>query len=203
MNIFFDLDGTLIDSRPRLYHLFQSLVPNSTLSFDQYWELKRNKINHKQILFSKFNYAEEQYSEFEKKWMLEIELKKWLDLDAPFKGVEDKLLELSSKHTLFVITARQSERSTLEQIKLLGWQGIFNKVLVTSQKQEKYDLIKKNVLTTSEDWFVGDTGKDIQTGKLLGLKTAAVLTGFLSKQNLLQYHPDIIEDNITCINFEL
>ncbi|MFN9319674.1 MAG: HAD hydrolase-like protein, partial [Chitinophagales bacterium] len=26
MNIFFDLDGTLIDSRPRLYHLFQYLV---------------------------------------------------------------------------------------------------------------------------------------------------------------------------------
>lgn len=196
MNIFFDLDGTLIDSRPRLYQLFQFLVPDSTLTFDEYWGLKRSKINHKEILSSKFSYSEEQYKHFEKNWMSEIELKRWLDLDIPFEGVTDLLEDLFRKYTLFVVTARQSENTALEQIKKLKWNHIFTKILVTAQKQEKYDLIKNTVQTTSEDWFVGDTGKDIQTGKLLGIKTAAVLSGFLNKESLLLYNPDTIINTV-------
>jgi phosphoglycolate phosphatase len=196
MNIFFDLDGTLIDSRQRLYQLFQSLVPTSELSFDEYWALKRNKISHKEILLSKFNYSNEQYSDFEKKWMSEIELEKWLQLDTPFEGIVDVLLLLSKNHDLFVVTARQSESIALEQIKSFGWENIFTKILVTQQQQEKHDLIKNAVRVTPEDWFIGDTGKDIQTGKLLGIKTAAVLSGFLSKESLLPYQPDIIINTV-------
>ncbi|PWN65353.1 HAD family hydrolase [Chryseobacterium viscerum] len=196
MNIFFDLDGTLIDSRERLYQLFQSLVPTSELSFDEYWALKRNKISHKEILLSKFNYSNEQYSDFEKKWMSEIELEKWLQLDTPFEGIVDVLISLSKNHDLFVVTARQSESIALEQIKSFGWENIFTKILVTQQQQEKHDLIKNAVRVTPEDWFIGDTGKDIQTGKLLGIKTAAVLSGFLSKESLLPYQPDIIIDTV-------
>ncbi|RQO39113.1 HAD family hydrolase [Chryseobacterium sp. KBW03] len=196
MNIFFDLDGTLIDSRQRLYQLFQSLVPTSELSFDEYWALKRNKTSHKEIILSKFNYSNEQYSDFEKKWMSEIELEKWLQLDTPFEGIVDVLILLSKNHDLFVVTARQSESIALEQIKSFGWENIFTKILVTQQQQEKHDLIKNAVRVTPEDWFIGDTGKDIQTGKLLGIKTAAVLSGFLSKESLLPYQPDIIINTV-------
>jgi len=196
MNIFFDLDGTLIDSRQRLYQLFQSLVPTSELSFDEYWALKRNKISHKEILLSKFNYSNDQYSDFEKKWMSEIELEKWLQLDTPFEGIIDLLIPLSKNHDLFLVTARQSESIALEQIKSFGWENIFTKILVTQQRQEKHDLIKNAVRITLEDWFIGDTGKDIQTGKLLGIKTAAVLSGFLSKESLIPYQPDIIINTV-------
>ena len=34
MNVVFDLDGTLIDSRPRMHALFADLVPESDLAFD-------------------------------------------------------------------------------------------------------------------------------------------------------------------------
>lgn len=196
MNIFFDLDGTLIDSQQRLYQLFQSLVPTSELSFEEYWDLKRNKKSHKEILFSKFNYSDEQYGDFEKKWMSEIELEKWLELDIPFEGISDWLLELSKKHSLFVVTARQSENIAVEQIKSYGWENIFLKVLVTQQKQEKHDLVKNAVQVTPEDWFIGDTGKDVETGKRLGIKTAAVLSGFLSKESLIPYQPDIIANTV-------
>ena len=36
MNIFFDLDGTLLDSKERLYYLFQHLVPECKFSFEEY-----------------------------------------------------------------------------------------------------------------------------------------------------------------------
>ncbi|WP_288374856.1 HAD hydrolase-like protein [uncultured Chryseobacterium sp.] len=196
MNIFFDLDGTLIDSRQRLYQLFQSLVSTSDLSFDKYWELKRSKISHKEILSSKFNYSEEQYMDFEKRWMSEIESEKWLKLDIPFEGISDLLIHLSKNHVLFIVTARQSESIALKQVKSFGWENIFSKVLVTQQQQEKHDLIKNIAQINREDWIIGDTGKDIQTGKLLGIKTAAVLSGFLSKESLLSYQPDIIINTV-------
>jgi phosphoglycolate phosphatase len=197
MNIFFDLDGTLIDSRERLYQVFQFLVPNSNMSFNEYWDLKRNKINHKEILTNKFNYSDEQFKVFELDWMNNIEKEEWLDLDVPFEGVSDLLNALYKKYTLFVVTARQSETLAIQQIKKFGWEHYFKQILVTCQKQEKLDLIKKSTNVNDNDWFIGDTGKDIQTGKLLGINTAGVLTGFLNFQCLNSYNPNIIIEKVT------
>ncbi|MFN5879013.1 MAG: HAD hydrolase-like protein, partial [Flavobacteriales bacterium] len=109
MNIFFDLDGTIIESRKRLYMLFQFLVASSDLTFDEYWELKRNGISHKSILTTQFNYTSEDYSAFESLWMNEIEKEEWLNLDEPIMGVTDLLLSLTAEHRLHLVTARQSK----------------------------------------------------------------------------------------------
>jgi phosphoglycolate phosphatase len=74
MNIFFDLDGTIFDSKERLYRLFQELVPQSNLTFEEYWSLKRNKIGHKTIIANYFKDID--FIQFEKKWMELIETKK-------------------------------------------------------------------------------------------------------------------------------
>ena len=67
MNIFFDLDGTLVDASERLYCLFCDLIPECTFTKEEYWDLKRNKINHQKILekyFPQYN-----FSEFNFKWL--------------------------------------------------------------------------------------------------------------------------------------
>lgn len=201
MNVFFDLDGTLLDSRERLYQLFQHLVPDSKLSFYEYWELKRNKIGHKEILKTHFSYSDEAFSSFEKIWMENIELPEWLALDKPFDGITNYLRELKIKHSLYIVTARQFEDVAIQQINQNGWKGIFEKILVTCKKMEKYDLIKSAVEVSNEDWFVGDTGKDIQIGKQLGINTAAVLSGFLNRDRLVEYNPDLIVYNANELKF--
>lgn len=199
MNIFLDLDGTLIDSRPRLYQLFQYLVKESTFSFEHYWDLKRNKINHHNILIKRFNYSEAQFRQFEAAWMAEIELKKWLDLDTSFEGVDSLLAELSERHLLYIVTARQSSIHTMQQLERLEWYKYISSTLITEQKNSKSCLIRNSIKVSKNDWFIGDTGSDIETGKELGIKTAAVLSGFMNKECLQQYKPDIIIDNITKI----
>lgn len=202
MKIFFDLDGTLIDSRGRLYRLFQHLVPASTLSFDEYWNYKRNKIDHREMLKKFFSFSQDEIFLFQENWLDQIELPQWLALDKPFRGVTEYLLELKKQHELYIVTARQFENILLSQLTDFGWNGIFVKVFVTAQKTEKADMIKKAVATNETDWFVGDTGKDIQTGKSLGLRTAAVLSGFLSKEKLQEYEPEIIVDNVINLDFK-
>ena len=70
---------------------------------------------------------------------------------------------------------------------------------MTEQKKEKYELIRQSseIRISNEDLFIGDTGKDIQNGKKLGIKTVAVCNGFLNETALLEYHPTMIIGNIT------
>lgn len=69
MNIVFDLDGTLLDSRRRLYVLFQRLVPGSLLSFDEYWSLKRNGTGHETILLERFGIESVELDGFLSRWL--------------------------------------------------------------------------------------------------------------------------------------
>ena len=197
MKIIFDLDGTLIDSRERLYYLFQHLVPASDLTFEAYWNFKRNKIDHRKILETRYLFLEHDIVSFQKNWMDKIELPEWLAFDKPFKGTTAYLMELKKQHELYLATARQFEASVLIQLANFGWTNIFTKVLVTAQKMEKIDLINNAIATNSADWFVGDTGKDIETGKSLCMQTAAVLSGFLNREKLMEYKPDLIINSVT------
>jgi phosphoglycolate phosphatase len=177
------------------------LVPASTLSFDEYWNYKRNKISHREILLQQFKYTNEQAAAFDKAWMKKIELADWLNLDKPFEGVSDFLYMLQKKHQLFLVTARQSEVMAIKQIQQFGWGQVFEKIFVTGQTKEKYELINSEESVTNNDWFVGDTGKDIQTGKQLGAKTVGVLTGFLNREKLLEYEPDVVVEKVIDIVF--
>lgn len=196
MNIFFDLDGTLLNSQRRLYELFQYSVPASHLSFDDYWKLKRNKVNHEEILTTQFGYSSMDLKKFEHLWMKEIELEKWLNLDLPFEGVTGFLETLREKNTLYIVTARQSKEMVNKQLHNFGWDSIFESVFVTEQQKEKHTLIQENVTVSPSDWFIGDTGYDIETGKKLKLKTVAVTNGFLNRDCLSKYQPDILIDSV-------
>ena len=90
----------------------------------------------------------------------------------------------------------QDYNPLIEQIKSYGWNSFFQKILVTEQLQTKEELIKNNCQVSSEDYFIGDTGEDILTGKSLGIKTIAVASGFLNNEILKEYEPDIILNGI-------
>lgn len=190
--IFFDLDGTLFDSRGRLYKLFSHLVPENTLDFNTYWKIKREQKDHACILKEYYHYTQNAIADFEQKWLSEIEQPQWLQYDEPFDWVNDLLNYLYPKYQLYIVTARQSEKAVVEQLSQYEWWNLLAKVLVTKQQIEKHCLIDVFSINRDNSWMVGDTGKDIQTGQLLGIKTAGVLTGFRNRESLEKYNPDII-----------
>jgi len=197
MNIVLDLDGTLIDSKLRLYRLFQYLAPDSSLSYEQYWALKQNRVSNETILSSRLGYSKDEIAGFIAQWMALIESPPYLSLDSSFVGIETALGGLQQVADLYVCTARQLRQPVLDQLASLNLLQFFKQLLVTEQKYTKESLIAANVVNlSSEDWMVGDTGKDIQVGKLLNIKTCAVLSGFLSKESLRRYCPDLIIDSV-------
>lgn len=197
MNIFFDLDGTLLDSRYRLYRLFQDLVPQSTMEFEEYWLLKKDGVSNLNILKEFFKYSETELKSFLQAWMSLIETSQYLELDQPIEGVEDVLANLATDYELYVCTSRQFKSATLEQLMHHGLSPFFKDVMVTEQKLKKEALIKaacKNL--GANDWLIGDTGRDIQVGHALKINTCAVETGFLSRKKLKEYHPDFIVNSV-------
>lgn len=202
MNIVFDLDGTLIDSKLRLYQLFQHLAPDSPLSYEQYWAFKQNKITNETILSSELGHGQDQIARFVAQWMMLIETPSYLALDSNFAGIHTALAGLQQQADLYVCTARQLRQPVLDQLTSLDLLRFFKQVLVTEQKHSKESLIAANVVGCSkQDWLVGDTGKDIQAGKFLNIKTCAVRSGFLSEESLQSYEPDLILESV--VNFQL
>lgn len=192
VNLIFDLDGTLIDSRLRLYKLFQHLVPTSKLTYQKYWAFKYEKISNESILAKEFNYDAVAINRFVSDWMDSIETPEFLVLDQNLPGMHTNLASLRERANLYVCTARQTRIPVIDQLERLNLLPYFDKILVTEQRQGKEALVKTVPGLASEDWMIGDTGKDIQVGQVLGIKTCAVLSGFLNKKTLLTYDPDLI-----------
>jgi phosphoglycolate phosphatase len=195
-NLFFDLDGTLIDAGQRLFQLFNNLVPESSFTFEEYWNLKRNQIGHSAILQNHFQYSDQQIDVFEKDWMEKIEAEEWLALDKPFEGVTGFLKKLGAENNLFIVTARQSVDAVTKQVGSFGWNGLFKNIFITQHLREKAAMISDAVEYSKQDWVIGDTGMDILTGKKLDMKTAAVLTGFRNREALEKYQPDFILNSV-------
>lgn len=197
MNLIFDLDGTLIDSRLRLYELFQNLVPTSKLTYQEYWAFKQEKISNEAILINEFGFDSAAIECFLVDWMSSIEAPELLALDQNFPGIQAHLSLLRKRANLYVCTARQSRFLAIDQLERLGLLHYFKEVMVTGQSKGKEELVRAVPCLASHDWMIGDTGKDIQVGKMLGIKTCAVLSGFLNEKSLRGYKPDLILPDAT------
>ncbi len=200
MNIVFDLDGTLIDARARLYQLFQHLAPESPLSFSEYWAFKRRGLSNADVLADELTWDEPAVVAFTRGWMGLIEAPQFLALDETFPGIAEALARLSERADLHLCTARQLPAAARAQLQRLDLNRWFKNVLVTEQHADKQNVLARQLPQLQPgDWMVGDTGRDIQAGRALGLRTCAVLSGVLDRDTLLMYRPDLVLD--TAVQF--
>lgn len=200
MNIIFDLDGTIIDSSERLYRLFQDLILDSNLSKEDYWRLKRNKVNHQMILRRYF--PDYDFGVFNEQWMRLIESEEYLTMDRNYPNTVDVLDALFGSYNLVLLTARQSKEELYKELDRLKIRQFFTVILVTEAKKSKEELLNEAINTgritkTNDDLFVSDMGKDIEIGKQTKFKTMGITHGFMNREKLSEYQPDYLIDELT------
>lgn len=195
----FDLDGTLIDSSERMYKLFCFLVPECRLSKEAYWDYKRDKVNHKELLFKL--YPQIDFEDFNAKWMSLIEIKEYIDLDKNYPDTISTLKELKKENNIYLLTARQSKKMLMYELDKLKLNVYFDAVFTTEGYRSKEELLKECIkeipgFSFGHNIFVSDMGKDIALGNRMYYNTIGISHGFMSEKRLKEYKPCRIIDEL-------
>ena len=114
--IFFDLDGTLINSEHRIYNLFVELCPECKMSYEAYWKIKRQRITQKDFLKKYFDYTDDMCAQFHQKWLQKIEEPERLREDFLVEGIECVLKDFSKKEILGTSPRMTGFRSESDEI---------------------------------------------------------------------------------------
>jgi len=202
--IFFDLDGTIIDTSSRHYLVYKDIMVScgitNILSKNEFWNEKRK--GKKTVELLPKNLAEEFIKKFMDEWLKRIEDKRYLKYDKLLPESLDVLSILKDNCDLILITLRNNRENLLWELNNFGLNKYFKGVLVDSplKIKNKVSLIKDYVERNSENdnfIIVGDTEADIFAGKELGILTIAVTYGIRSKEFLMKLKPDFCFDNIS------
>ena len=201
--IFFDLDGPIIDVAPKFYRLYTDLFKargHAVLSKDEYWSLKRNKIPEAQIALRTApadfvqNYVPER--------IRVIENIDYLQHDTLIDGALPLLTNLSSRFKLILVTLRNRRENLMWELRHFDLEKYFTVILTKEDNHgdhnTKIELISQfRKAGEGKSMIVGDTESDVKAGQALGLKTVAVTCGIRTKEYLLTLSPDYIIDSMT------
>lgn len=199
--LFWDLDGTIINSFERQYKLFCELCPSNKLSFDEYWKIKKEGVKQQYLLHNYFNYTASEIYQFKQAWITEIENYQRLFDDKLVDGVYEVLKSLNQHYFMYVLTNRLYYKRAEEQISRFKIDKFFKEILVTQQKVSKINLMLRttSVHEKSNCFFVSDTIDDIIAANLIGVNSVAVTWGVQEKQLLLKSNPSYVCENISSL----
>jgi phosphoglycolate phosphatase len=199
MTLFFDLDGPLLDVSPRYVALHRALLEEAgvePMPAERYWQCKRAALPEEDILRELG--VLERVPHYLKRRLELIETVEWLVHDRPWPWTRPTLARLARQHTLVLVTARANRPLLVEQLERLELASFFDEVLSEPGgrrvDEQKAVLIRSYLARHGQalaaHWMIGDTEADVGAGKLLGLRTAAVLSGIRSTEILARSQPD-------------
>jgi len=200
--IFFDLDGTLIDTSERHYRIYKDILyfydAPDVLTKEEFWKLKRNGRKTTELLPET---SKEFIQQFSDEWLRRIESRRYLRLDKPLPECPDTLLILKDVADLILVTLRNNEENLLWELDNFGLTKYFRKILVGSPLKinAKIPMITNYFKEHSKKGkfiIVGDTEVDIYAGKEFRILTVAVTYGIRSKEFLEKLDADFYLDNI-------
>lgn len=182
--LFIDLDGTILETKERHYKCYRDIIKSNgkPLNKDIYWQLKRKRVGLDIILkMSKYKYDEKS---FLKEWSTKIENINWLKYDR-LKPDIGKTLRYFTENDFKVIlvTMRQNKANLIEELTRFNIIECFDKIVCCELREgSKYDMVKN--IKYDDAFFIGDTEEDINTAKLLNIKSIAILNGLREKKFL-------------------
>lgn len=199
-----DLDGPILDVSERYYRVYSDalkLIGIGPLSKEVYWNLKRSRVSEREILAQSGTSDNDLVKEYLNARAKRIESAEYLLFDQVWPGTPDMLRVLRSQGALVVlVTMRNSKELLDQQLDRLKVLEAFGCVLAAGNSSAANDLGEQKAQLVrdcygNEDlvgWFVGDTETDIQSGRLLGLHTAAITFGIRSVDHLSAVSPDVL-----------
>ena len=189
-HIFFDLDGTLVDSSEGIHNGFVQTFERLGLPVPSDQKIRTFMGPPLEVTF-KEEISEEGADQAETKGQMEAHL---------YDGIKEVLEYLSqdSNKKMFITTSK-NEPIALKMCQHLGiteyFDGIYGSTPTAFHKADVLQrAITENQAPKDQSVIVGDTKFDLIGGKTVGIKTIAVTWGFGKNETLLAENPDFIAD---------
>lgn len=192
--IIFDLDGTLIDSKPEIIATYQKVfkhLPPDT---------KKNvtELDFGQTLMTLLSGLYTDGAKKRNARRLFLDLYDTSDFeDTPlYDGVLDILNYLKDKNYSLFIATNKRLAPTRSILKLKGIHTYFKEVVANEMKpgvvQTKPEMLRylKEKYKMETAYMIGDTHVDLSAAKSVDFKTIAVLYGYESPDSLLKMNPN-------------
>lgn len=200
MNLFFDLDGPILDVKFRHHRVYAEGIRAARgipLAVDDFWELKRARASDAELLH-RSGLGPETLDQFRAHRLRRIEEDDVLCDDLMQPGMTELLPDLAARHPLYLVTVRRCRDALERQLARLNLARHFVAVLSGQETaapawQLKRDLIVSRLRPAAGiDWIVGDTETEILAGRALGLRTVAVSNGIRTESFLATHKPDYL-----------
>lgn len=200
--ILIDLDGTIVDSREAYREAAKRAFKTINLEFNEEAVLGIPKSLEQGLPLDRYIPRDKI------KHFLEIYLDTYYKLTGsltkPFPNVYKTLEQLSKKAKLALLTMRfvpaESVRAELEKFGIAKYFCCILTALNTNLPKPFPDGILKCVellgVNIRDCIVVGDSIADVRAGKNSGAKTAAVLSGLFTREELEKENPDLILNSI-------
>ena len=201
----FDLDGTIVDSLGAIADCAnaclkeQGFFPHSLEAYKefigdgQYELIKRSLRASGDVNLEKYEVTMARYIElFEHRCHIGCEA---------YDGIKEMLLALKEKGIKLAVLSNKAHKNTVKVVEHVFGTELFDEVqgqLDHVNRKPSPDgvfmIMEKLGVTSEECVYVGDTCVDMQTGKAAGIFTVGVTWGFRDREELENYHADVIVD---------
>ena len=208
--VFFDLDGTLIDSIDIYFTIVENALKrlnlpavsrNQIIAAAESEEFKWELILPQEVLSRKEEVVDETWAVIN-----EIAPQMFADNLELIQGAERIVENLSSgglKIGLVTSTRRQYLETKMQPLKNAGVDTLFE-AIITADDIEKRKPAPDPLIACAQQLelksggcvYVGDTTTDIKAGKAAGMRTIGVLTGFDGYETLETENPDAIIESV-------
>lgn len=208
--IILDLDGPILDGRFRHYQCYSDILTEhnySPVQVDQYWDMKRNRINRYIQLAA--SGAETFYDDFFLNWMQKIEQIKYLSLDLLQKGSFKTLSNWKSQGiSLVLATMRHNSENLNWQLNQLNIMSLFDEVIAvggadSGKVKAEHVLARVKGIKSHNAIWIGDTEIDVDAARYLGLDVCLVICGLRTAEFLETLKPDYLAADLSSLATKL
>ncbi len=200
MNLFFDLDGTIVDVAARHYETYRRVVESaggSALPSDVVWPAKRNGTRWGVVL--ERSGVELDEAEFVGRFAHIVEQRELLAIDSLL--APGCIEGLAAQFRVYVVTHRWHRHNLMEQLDQLGLRHHLADVISAPAKPGDSTAKARMIadLATAGDVMIGDTESDVLAAHELGIESVAVHSGLRDEHFLTALEPTWSIDDISLL----
>lgn len=196
-NIIFDWSGVINDNLITVHNSVNLIFKKYGVKKISLEEFKKEWEQPYMIFYNKYiphlSHKEEvaSYIEAHKASIIQFPAK-------PYSYIQTTLNKFKNAKINMVVISGDPKENLLNDIKKFGLERFFKEINADVHNKVEIieEVIKRNNFNPEETIFIGDTTHEIETGKLVKIKTAGVTWGFQNEDKIKSVNPDFVFHNL-------